>query len=48
MVADGANVGGLGAYDDVAAVAALPHLDLALLEHLWYDYPLYIFLHSHR
>ena len=34
VVADGANVGGLGAYDDVTAVAAFPHLDLALLEHL--------------
>ena len=34
MGADGAEHGGLGADDDVAAVAALPHLDGALLEDL--------------
>ena len=32
MGAGGADVGGLGAYHDVAAVAAFPHLDLALGE----------------
>ena len=32
MVADGADLGSLGANDDMAAVAAFPHLDLALLE----------------
>ena len=32
MVADGADLGGLGADDDVAAVAAFPHLHLALGE----------------
>ena len=30
MVADGADLGGLGADDDVAAVAAFPHLHFAL------------------
>ena len=34
MVAGGANLRGLLAYDDVTAVAALPHLDLALGEDL--------------
>ena len=34
MGAHGADVGGLRAHDDVAAVAAFPHLDLALFEHL--------------
>lgn len=30
----GANLGGSGAYHDVTAVAALPHLDLTLFEDL--------------
>ena len=30
MVADGADLGGLGADDDVAAVAAFPHFHFAL------------------
>ena len=34
MGADGADFGGLGAYDDVSAVAAFPDLDFALFEHL--------------
>ena len=34
MVADGADIGGLGADDDMAAVAAFPHLHLALGEDL--------------
>ena len=34
MVAGGANLRGLLAHDDVTAVAALPHLDLALGEDL--------------
>ena len=34
VVAGGADVGGLGADDDVAAVAALPDLDLALFKDL--------------
>ena len=34
MDAGGADLGGLGAHDDVAAVTALPDLDLALLEDL--------------
>ena len=34
MIAGGANLRGLLAHDDVSAVAALPHLDLALGEDL--------------
>ena len=34
MVAGGANLRGLLAHDDVTAVAALPHLDLALFKYL--------------
>ena len=34
MVAGGANLRGLLAHDDVTAVAALPHLDLAFGEDL--------------
>ena len=34
MGADGADFGGLGAYDNVPAVAAFPNLDFALFEHL--------------
>ena len=33
MVADGAHIWSLRAYDDVAAITAFPHLDLALLKH---------------
>ncbi len=35
MVADRADLGGLGAHDDVAAVAAFPHFHLALGEDLF-------------
>ena len=35
VVADRADLGGLGAHDDVAAVAAFPHLHLALGEDLF-------------
>ena len=38
MGADGAHLGSLGAYDDVSAVAALPYLDVALLEYFLHFY----------
>ena len=34
MVADGAHIRSLRAYDDVAAITAFPHLDLALFKHI--------------